>query len=117
MRFLRGLGLGILMFFLWVFASVMGAFQLFGEYGFDTEVDLANISPIWSIPMVIGFLGMFLAPLYYWVIEPLRSGGKKPPAYSTPPSIGGVAEFCPSCGEPNPSKAIFCIKCGASLRL
>ena len=125
MRFLRGLGIGILMFFIWVIFSVFAAFSFIGEYGLNQELDLALLSPVISIPMMIGFLGMFLGPVYYWVIEPIRDRGKPPrqkyypPAqqYSSQPAGQQVAAFCEKCGQSNPQGLQFCVKCGASLVL
>jgi hypothetical protein len=119
MRFLRGLGVGVLMFFLWAFVSIMGAFSFIGEHGLDAEIELAKLSPIWSIPLVISFFGMFLGPIYYWIIEPIRKKGKIPVKYppSSPSRIGKVAGFCQECGQKNPSKQTFCGKCGADLSI
>ena len=125
LRFLRGLGLGILMFFIWAVASVFAALSLIGEYGLDTDPDFANIPPIFSIPMIIGFFGMFIGPLYYWVIEPLRERGKPPKqTYYQPtqqfvhPTPGQQpAAFCQQCGTKNPQGQQFCGNCGANLLL
>ncbi len=119
MRFLRGLGVGVLMFVIWVFASIMGALSFIGEHGIGTEMDLALMSPIWSIPLVLSFIGMFLGPIYYWIIEPIRKKGKAPVKYTpiNPAGVGKVADFCQECGWKNPSKQKFCGNCGADLSI
>ncbi|MHA2247723.1 MAG: zinc ribbon domain-containing protein [Candidatus Hodarchaeales archaeon] len=119
MRFLRGLGVGVLMFIMWIFVSIMGALDFIGEHGLDAEFDLALMSPIWSIPLVISFFGMFLGPIYYWIIEPIRKRGKTRVKYtpSSPVGVGKVAGFCQECGQKNPSKQTFCGNCGADLSI
>ena len=76
MRFLRGLGTGLLMFLVWIVFSILSAFSYIGEYGLESEFDITLVSPVFSIPMIIGFVGMVIGPLYYWVIEPVRIRGK-----------------------------------------
>jgi len=123
MRFLRGIGLGLSMFVLWVVASIFGAMSFMSEYGFDREFELGLVSPLWAILMIVGFFGMFIGPIYYWVIEPMREKGhpKQPYYPSNQPvqrvSTGQVASFCTECGTPNENMLKFCGNCGANLIL
>lgn len=74
MRFLRGLGLGILGFFLWVVASIIGAMVFIGDQGIGEEFEMGLLfesSPIVALFLVLGFAIMFLGPIYYWIIEPV----------------------------------------------
>jgi hypothetical protein len=74
MRFLRGLGLGILGFFIWIVTSIIGALVFLGAQGLGTEFELGLLfesSPIVAIFLVAGFGIMFLGPIFYWIIEPI----------------------------------------------
>jgi len=74
-RLLRGLGFAVGAFFVWLVFSVLGSFWFIGEYGVFTEVEYSIwLLPPWiSIPMTGGFLAIFIGPIYYWIIEPIRS--------------------------------------------
>ena len=121
MRFLRGLGLGIVMFGLWMVASIFGALSFIGEQGLDQDFDLGLVNPFWAFLMVVGFLGMIGGPLYYWVIEPIRMKGRPQQQYFAGPrpvprvSNTQVANFCNECGAQNANKNKFCAECGANL--
>ena len=123
MRFLRGLALGIMMFGLWMVASIFGALNFIGEQGFDQDFELGSINPFWAFLMVVGFFGMFGGPLYYWVIEPIRMKGRSQQQYFAGPrpvprvSSTQVANFCNECGAQNVGKDKFCAECGANLLL
>ncbi|MFX0125061.1 MAG: zinc ribbon domain-containing protein [Candidatus Hodarchaeota archaeon] len=127
MRFLRGLGVGFLMFVIWGAFSVLAAFSIIREYGlgYKGEISITAIPSIYLIPMVIGFFGMFIAPLYYWVIEPIRERGTSPrQTYLQPSQLSlsqepgqQVALFCQNCGFENPGGQQFCGNCGANLIL
>jgi len=62
-NFLKGLGFGIACCALWVGCSIIqGIADAFGD-----------VPPIPAeAGMVIGFFGMFLFPIYYWFLAPIR---------------------------------------------
>ena len=73
MRFLRGIGVGILGFFLFIIAGfvVIGNTIGFINNGdFDFSIAMEE-TPIWTVLMLVGFIGMIFGPIYYWLIEPL----------------------------------------------
>lgn len=72
MRILRGISVAIIMFFIWIFFSTIAAFWFIGEYGLFLDFDPTKV-PFWFAgPLYGSFIGIFVGPLYYWVIEPLR---------------------------------------------
>lgn len=96
MRFLRGLGVGILCFIV----VMVGGFVMVGnltELDIDAEGNFVTIGeitfdrameevPEWTIITQLAFFGMFIGPLYYWIIEPIREKRRTPRRtyYSTP---------------------------------
>ncbi|MFX0206467.1 MAG: hypothetical protein ACFFDT_10820 [Candidatus Hodarchaeota archaeon] len=79
MRFLRGLGVGILCFIIVMFVSFVMVGNI-TEWDVDEEGNLVTIGevtfdrameevPEWTIITLLAFFGMFIGPLYYWVIE------------------------------------------------
>lgn len=129
MRFLRGLAICIGGFFLWIIASILGAFSVIADYGFDAEPSfdlLLESNPLVGIMLVLGFLLIFIGPLYYWIIEPLMNKNPSPTTYVNPPYQHNVAQnvplpakrqFCPKCGSINTHSGSFCLECGAQLVL
>ncbi|MHA1975995.1 MAG: zinc-ribbon domain-containing protein [Candidatus Hodarchaeales archaeon] len=69
--------------------------------------------------MLIGFVGMFAAPLYYWVFNPDRDSKYGPYEYHPNPSphvsSGKVPNFCVVCGSQNIDRNRFCDHCGENL--
>ena len=63
-----GLGLGILGALLWVVASAM--------VGIGQGMK-SPAPPIANVFMVIGFITMFVGPLVFWIILPIRNWLKK----------------------------------------
>ena len=76
MRFFLELAFGLVMFGLWMVASIFGALNFIGEQGFGQDFELGSINPFWAFLMVVGFFEMFGGPLYYWVIESIRMKGR-----------------------------------------
>lgn len=75
MQFLKGLLVGILGFILWVIASIIGGIVIVGERlsgnTDDTLTLLYEKNPLITLFLLVGFLLMFFAPLYYWIIQPI----------------------------------------------
>lgn len=63
-----GLGLGILGALLWVVASVLGGIG---------QAMKSPAPPIVTAFMTIGFIVMFLGPLVFWIILPIRNWLKR----------------------------------------
>lgn len=130
MRFARGLLIAIVSFFLWVVASIFGALALVGDQGIDAEFSLDNVPIFWRILMIIGFAGMFLGPLYYWILEPIfrkpkeyrgvqYHSGSTPaqPTYPQRPITNPTVQaplfnFCPDCGDKVEYGVNICSNCG-----
>lgn len=84
MRFLRGLLIGILGFFLMIIGGIVAIGATYGIEE-DIEIDLGHLfqeAPIWTGLFLIGLLLMFLGPIYYWVIETILSKRKAKEEYN-----------------------------------
>lgn len=107
MRFLRGLGIAILGFFLWVVCSIFAALSTYEsntEFSFERGMQEA---PIWTIGMILGFIMIFAGPVYYWILEPILMKRKGTVPQANPMKycihcrgqIGINANFCTHCGK------------------
>lgn len=92
MRFLRGACVGILG---WMFYQFFG--MLYASGGYTPYGDL----------MLLGLALTFIGPIYYWIIEPLRGGGK--------PEIFSIWR-CHKCNQPILMGTAFCSNCGIKIK-
>jgi len=80
---LRGIGVGVLGFFLFLFAGFVVLGNTTG-FGGETELSLdyaLQEVPIWTILMLLGFLLFIGGPIYYWFLEPILKKRQKTVSY------------------------------------
>ena len=74
MRFIRGLLLAILMFIIFLFSGLVVVVNQRGLNNPDAGLDLSlafQESPEWTTILVLSTFGMFIFPIYYWILEPI----------------------------------------------
>ncbi|MHA2387249.1 MAG: hypothetical protein ACXACW_00855 [Candidatus Hodarchaeales archaeon] len=72
MRFLRGIGVGVLGLGLLIVVFIFGLLGFIYEYGLGQDYGLSIVKSFLLVLLIASFAIMVGGPLYYWVIEPIR---------------------------------------------